>query len=832
MKPFLSNKKAHFFILLTLIAVLLIAAGLFLTSYLTTKVKRNVTIEAGSTAPHAEFFLADPNDTVDRVITDLSAIDTNSVGKIKIELEVNGKKYKSVLIIADTVPPQGEAETQYIFKGNDLQPEDLVANIEDATQVTFSFASPPDLTKMGWQDAVIVLTDEGGNRTNVASKFYIFQLIDEMIVESGAVPKEFAEKAFVVNYVEGSDLSFGLAVEDLNFSTVGSFRVTLMSGKFTGQTVLTLEDTGPPKGEAAPQYIFKGNDLETEDLVKNVKDATQVTCSFANPPDLTKTGWQDAVIVLTDEGKNETRIDSGFYIFELIDELVVEAGTKPKDFSEKSFIQNYTEVGSLSFDIPDEALTFSTVGSFDVTVSAGKFVGQSVLTVADTISPKGEAAPQYIFKGNDIEAADLVKNIKDATQVTCTFANAIDLNKTGWQDVEVVLTDEGGNETRVDSQLYTFELIDELVIEAGAMPRDFSEKSFLKNYTEASGLSFDFPSGALSFSTVGSFDVTLKRGKFSGKSTVKIVDTTPPAASIRECWTYRGKSIAASEFAYNIKDFSPVTVRYKQKPDFNAQGVQTVYIILEDAYKNTTEYSAKLIVVVDTEPPVISGALNKSVVAGGSISYRSGITVSDNYDPNAALTVDSSRVNLNTPGVYTIIYSAVDISGNRTEVKGTLTVRAVTLELVYEMADNILAQIITSGMSQYNKARAIYNWVNNKMKYSASITPRSLAQGAYGCFSKGQGDCYTYMAGSRVLLTRAGIQNAEVSRMGGDSPHYWNLVNTGNGWYHFDVCPTPANAVDSSRRFMFSESDAESYTKIIGRSYYIYNKTTVPEVVK
>jgi len=91
------------------------------------------------------------------------------------------------------------------------------------------------------------------------------------------------------------------------------------------------------------------------------------------------------------------------------------------------------------------------------------------------------------------------------------------------------------------------------------------------------------------------------------------------------------------------------------------------------------------------------------------------------------------------------------------------------------------------------------------------------------------------MAASRVLLTRAGIENQTVQRYAGAArTHYWNLVNVGNGWHHFDACPTPDNAVTNSQRFMFTESKARQYTEAIKTSYryYEYDKATVPEVVE
>ena len=61
--------------------------------------------------------------------------------------------------------------------------------------------------------------------------------------------------------------------------------------------------------------------------------------------------------------------------------------------------------------------------------------------------------------------------------------------------------------------------------------------------------------------------------------------------------------------------------------------------------------------------------------------------------------------------------------------------------------------------------------------------------GAYTGLTAGRGDCFTYYAVSRALLTALGIDNLAVERVGGETRHFWNLVNCGDGWYHFDACP-------------------------------------------
>lgn len=258
----------------------------------------------------------------------------------------------------------------------------------------------------------------------------------------------------------------------------------------------------------------------------------------------------------------------------------------------------------------------------------------------------------------------------------------------------------------------------------------------------------------------------------------------------------------------------------------------------------------------DTQPPVISGTKDLTVAVGESLSYRTGVTVTDDVDETVQLQVDSSGVNLSEPGEYQAVYWAEDAAGNRAEVTVTVTVvetvtvddadggetedvveaggEEITLERVNELADDILAEITTSGMSQREKALAIYNYVHNHIKYTGTSDKSSWLVGAYVGFTRGSGDCYNYFACSKALLTRAGIPNVDLTRVGGNSRHYWQLVDVGDGYYHFDACPHPNSYPLYS--FLLTEAEVQAYTKqcsSIRKNYYVYDYDSCPvEVVQ
>ena len=260
--------------------------------------------------------------------------------------------------------------------------------------------------------------------------------------------------------------------------------------------------------------------------------------------------------------------------------------------------------------------------------------------------------------------------------------------------------------------------------------------------------------------------------------------------------------------------------------------------------------------VEDTQPPEITGTKDLTVAVGESLSYRTGVTVTDDVDESVQLQVDSSGVNLSEPGEYQAVYWAEDSAGNRAEVTVKVTVvetvtvededggetedvveaggKEITLDAVNELADEILAEITTYGMSQREKALAIYNYVHNHIKYVGTSDKSSWLVGAYVGFTRGSGDCYNYFACSKALLTRAGIPNVDLTRVGGNSRHYWQLVDVGNGYYHFDACPHPNSYPLYS--FLLTEAEVQAYTKqcsSIRKNYYVYDYDSCPvEVVQ
>jgi hypothetical protein len=231
-------------------------------------------------------------------------------------------------------------------------------------------------------------------------------------------------------------------------------------------------------------------------------------------------------------------------------------------------------------------------------------------------------------------------------------------------------------------------------------------------------------------------------------------------------------------------------------------------------------------VKADTEPPQINGARDKTVYIGEAVAYRKGVSVTDNRDKNLTVNIDSSSVNIKQEGTYPVTYTAKDKAGNTAAVKITVTVArlTVTQEMADGEADKILTKIITKDMTKQKKCRQIYKWIRSHVGYTGHSDKTNWLAEAHRGMTKGKGDCFTFYAVAQELLTRAGIDNMCVTRVGGRTKHYWNLINYGTGWYHFDSCPNR----DHRETFLMTDKEVEELTKIRGNNYYIFDKTLYP----
>ena len=97
-------------------------------------------------------------------------------------------------------------------------------------------------------------------------------------------------------------------------------------------------------------------------------------------------------------------------------------------------------------------------------------------------------------------------------------------------------------------------------------------------------------------------------------------------------------------------------------------------------------------------------------------------------------------------------------------------------------ANWVVDQVIKPGMSTYDRALALHDWLIYNAKYDTSYTYYD----ASGVLLKGTGVCDSYGRAYLMLCTIAGIDCIYVSGYAGE-PHGWNMIKLDDGkWYHVD----------------------------------------------
>lgn len=200
----------------------------------------------------------------------------------------------------------------------------------------------------------------------------------------------------------------------------------------------------------------------------------------------------------------------------------------------------------------------------------------------------------------------------------------------------------------------------------------------------------------------------------------------------------------------------------------------------------------------DQTAPLIDGVKNITIHVGETVSYKSGITVSDDTDSQPQLEIDSSNVDTSKVGAYVVIYKASDAAGNIAVDAATVSVidkDAVTLEQANALADTILAQTIKPEMTDYQKLWAVWHFIHNigytEVDYGVAD---DYLENAYYFLKELKGNCRCFYGASKLLLERLGYKTQMVHNSeDAERNHYWNLVSVDGGqeWYHFD--PTDWN---------------------------------------
>ena len=270
-------------------------------------------------------------------------------------------------------------------------------------------------------------------------------------------------------------------------------------------------------------------------------------------------------------------------------------------------------------------------------------------------------------------------------------------------------------------------------------------------------------------------------------------DRKAPVASVHDAVSANGQKYEIEDFVDDVQDISGVHMSYVVPPDYENDGLQEVVIRFTDDAGNYSDKTLRLDVYHDRGAPVIYADDDVYVFWNEPVSYKSFVTVEDDYDEECELDVDNSDVDISQVGEYDVVYTATDSVGNASQKTVHLHVIEPDTDEYYlmkanELCDLIIEEITEPWMDDLHKVWAVYNYVR-EVPYVLTDYTRNYIREGYKFLSNYSGDCYGSYSAVRLLLDRLGIMNIPIQTDESYTRHFWNMVSLDGGatWYHVDA---------------------------------------------
>ncbi len=567
------------------------------------------------------------------------------------------------------------------------------------------------------------------------------------------------------------DVPDAFVLADESCESLGRHLVKVITQYRVVPCLLIVEDTTAPVAVPVKVSFASGYEPTPDQFITELRDADRVGVSFAESYDFSPAGEQSVRILLEDASGNRSEVVSIAAVRATVDKVTVEAGSPAPDVS--PFLTEGFH-GELMDEITEEMLHIPGTYSLRVRCVDNQRIFSTVLEVADTVPPAGTGRFLILTPGEERPPEAFLAESVDETTLTCTFAAAPDPASREIQNITVRMTDAGGNSADVDAQVL-FTSFGELTVEAKNGPLTGADLG----RPEAQPESF-------TANELGTRPVRVQVAEGTEIAMVTLVDTTGPILTLREGPFYTHHEFRPEDLV-DAEDVTGAALSFVQPPDTLSDQPQTFTVRAVDPLGNESTASFPLTLSVDTTPPVLYGVVNVGGYVNEPIAYFKEAYAEDDVDGRVDMTVDS-QVILSKRGKYTVTYSATDRSGNTASKSCTYTLvePVVTDAEVHEMAQSVLAQIITPDMVTAEKLKAVFEYVRARVHYTGVSNKTDWRREAVRGNAEGRGDCFTTYCLTRALLDELQVPYMSVTRRGGSTRHYWVFVNIGTGWYHFD----------------------------------------------
>lgn len=645
--------------------------------------------------------------------------------------------------------------------------------------------------------------------------------IGDFIYYSGINKKLFVELGDelpnATDFLKGDGDAFYVTdISGIDKRKTGEYQVKINYNGKEKKVYIVIKDTVAPIAEAVDVDISVYEEPSAKELLTKIFDQSKVKIEYKKAPKFGTVGNYDTIIRATDEVGNVTEVSLTVNVCRVKDFVEYEFGTEFPPV--ESFIFSDIDTGKM---ITNLETTVDKPGTYYVTVEIdGKNYKTKLIAVDKT-------APVVVGRDAEITYADIenkkalmpndfVYSFEDAADVSMYFLDTPDYAGKSETDVNIAISDVSGNTTIISRKLY--------VVEHKGMDVALYSGAVTDNVLTAGidGVKVSLVSGSVDTNKLGRYPVVVNVDGEERNICINVVDPDAPSANAVAVVLDSKKDIVPEMFVADVSDTSKVKLEFENDIDTINRGIQMVRVKLTDEGGNYSYINTTLNILYDAIKPEITGVASVTTYIRQKPDYLLGVSAVDDVDGILNITVDDSKVNYETPGIYQVTYKASDNSGNVITQNANVEVMNVTRELVDSMVDDILKDLVNESMTMKEKAWACYVYIQDNVRYINQADQSSTAKAAYDGLTLGVGDCFTFASLVEVFFERIGAETVFVKRHNGVYNHYWELCNLGTGWYHVDA--TPRNSVFKCFMKTDAELQAESST------YWIYDKTLYPEV--
>lgn len=280
-------------------------------------------------------------------------------------------------------------------------------------------------------------------------------------------------------------------------------------------------------------------------------------------------------------------------------------------------------------------------------------------------------------------------NYTDVDALTIKLTTSYKINQVGHYPLTIEVTDAAKNKTVLNTYIQIVDRIAPVIEQTmDIIITDFMKKAYIgyfvisDNYDATASLDFYLDDSQVDYQTIGIYPVTVYLTDLSQNQTIleteiMMIDITAPHIELSQTEVYvmLGQSpIDFSQYLVDVGDNYDVLfledVQIEANINWQSTGIYYVTYTVDDASLNVFQITLT-VKIDDVTPPTIFGS-DLAIAQGSSLNMYDGMMIEGHQE----IYTFPQTIDTHKPGVYRIVYIAVDQRGNQTTFERTIIIEA------------------------------------------------------------------------------------------------------------------------------------------------------------